>query len=61
VPLGFALYFHSYSTWEGYATHRSMGARELALSYAYRRLGVYLEDLYVVPAARGSGVLPGSA
>jgi len=35
-PLGFALWFLNFSTWEG--TH-----------------GLYLEDLYVRPAARGSG------
>lgn len=35
-PIGFALYFHNYSTWEG-------------------RAGIYLEDLYVQPDARGSG------
>jgi GNAT superfamily N-acetyltransferase len=37
VPLGFALFFHNFSTWEG-------------------RPGVYLEDLYVTPDARGRGV-----
>ncbi|MGI4730232.1 MAG: GNAT family N-acetyltransferase [Janthinobacterium lividum] len=36
-PLGFALFFHSFSTWTG-------------------RRGLYLEDLYVAPAARGLGV-----
>lgn len=36
APIGFALYFHNYSTWEG-------------------RAGIYLEDLYVKPEARGSG------
>lgn len=36
TPVGFALYFHNYSTWEG-------------------RAGIYLEDLYVKPEARGSG------
>jgi GNAT superfamily N-acetyltransferase len=36
VPLGFALWFLNFSTWEG--VH-----------------GVYLEDLYVRPEARGSG------
>jgi GNAT superfamily N-acetyltransferase len=36
VPLGVALWFLNFSTWEG--TH-----------------GVYLEDLYVRPAARGTG------
>lgn len=35
--LGFALFFHNFSTWTG-------------------RRGVYLEDLYVTPAARGRGV-----
>jgi len=35
-PLGFALWFLNFSTWEG--TH-----------------GLYLEDLYVRPAARGTG------
>ncbi|RZU77955.1 acetyltransferase (GNAT) family protein [Micromonospora kangleipakensis] len=35
-PLGFALWFLNFSTWEG--VH-----------------GIYLEDLYVRPAARGSG------
>ncbi len=35
-PVGFALYFHNYSTWRG-------------------RRGLYLEDLYVTPAARGRG------
>ncbi|MET1079885.1 MAG: GNAT family N-acetyltransferase [Pseudomonas sp.] len=35
-PVGFAVYFFSYSTWLG-------------------RQGLYLEDLYVSPAARGSG------
>jgi GNAT superfamily N-acetyltransferase len=35
--LGFALYFHNFSTFEG-------------------RPGLYLEDLYVGPAARGKGV-----
>jgi GNAT superfamily N-acetyltransferase len=34
---GFALWFYSYSTWEG-------------------RAGIYLEDLYVVPEARGQGL-----
>lgn len=37
VPLGFALFFHNFSTWEG-------------------RPGIYLEDLYVTPEARGQGV-----
>jgi GNAT superfamily N-acetyltransferase len=36
VPVGVALWFLNFSTWEG--TH-----------------GIYLEDLYVRPAARGSG------
>ena len=36
-PLGFALFFHKFSTWTG-------------------RRGLYLEDLYVTPAARGRGV-----
>ena len=36
-PLGFALFFHNFSTWTG-------------------RRGLYLEDLYVTPAARGGGV-----
>lgn len=36
-PLGFAIFFHNFSTWEG-------------------KLGVYLEDLYVTPDARGKGV-----
>jgi len=35
--VGFALFFHNFSTWEG-------------------RRGLYLEDLYVTPAARGAGV-----
>ncbi|GGO98675.1 GNAT family N-acetyltransferase [Stakelama pacifica] len=35
--VGFALFFHNFSTWEG-------------------RKGLYLEDLYVTPAARGAGV-----
>lgn len=35
--VGFALWFHNYSTWEG-------------------RAGIYLEDLYVSPSARGHGV-----
>jgi GNAT superfamily N-acetyltransferase len=35
--MGFALYFHNYSTFEG-------------------RAGLYLEDIYVDPAARGSGL-----
>lgn len=36
-PVGFALFFHNYSTWRG-------------------RRGLYLEDLYVRPSARGRGV-----
>ncbi|MEV6930430.1 GNAT family N-acetyltransferase [Dactylosporangium sp. NPDC051485] len=36
APIGMALWFLNYSTWEG--TH-----------------GIYLEDLYVRPAARGTG------
>lgn len=36
-PLGFALFFHNFSTFAG-------------------RPGIYLEDLYVRPAARGQGV-----
>jgi GNAT superfamily N-acetyltransferase len=36
-PVGFALYFHNFSTFLG-------------------RRGLYLEDLYVVPQARGQGV-----
>jgi GNAT superfamily N-acetyltransferase len=36
-PVGFALFFHNYSTFEG-------------------RAGLYLEDIYVRPAARGRGV-----
>lgn len=36
-PVGFALFFHNFSTWTG-------------------RRGLYLEDLYVTPAARGQGV-----
>ena len=36
-PLGFAIFFHNFSTWTG-------------------RRGLYLEDLYVTPAARGRGV-----
>jgi GNAT superfamily N-acetyltransferase len=36
-PLGFALFFHNFSTWKG-------------------KRGLYLEDLYVTPAARGTGV-----
>ncbi|WP_375394036.1 GNAT family N-acetyltransferase [uncultured Sphingomonas sp.] len=37
AAIGFALYFHNFSTWTG-------------------RRGLYLEDLYVTPAARGGGV-----
>jgi GNAT superfamily N-acetyltransferase len=37
VPVGFALWFHNFSTWKG-------------------KRGLYLEDLYVSPAARGQGV-----
>jgi GNAT superfamily N-acetyltransferase len=37
APLGFALFFHNFSTWTG-------------------KRGLYLEDLYVSPAARGRGV-----
>ena len=36
-PVGFALFFHNFSTWKG-------------------RRGLYLEDLYVTPVARGRGV-----
>jgi GNAT superfamily N-acetyltransferase len=36
TPVGFALFFHNFSTFEG-------------------RPGIYLEDLFVDPAARGSG------
>jgi len=36
VPVGFALFFHNFSTFEG-------------------RPGIYLEDLFVDPAARGAG------
>ena len=35
--VGFALFFHNFSTWEG-------------------RRGLYLEDLYVTPEARGRGI-----
>lgn len=35
-PIGFALFFHNFSTFEG-------------------RPGLYLEDLFVIPDARGSG------
>ncbi|HEU4959200.1 MAG TPA: GNAT family N-acetyltransferase [Sphingomonas sp.] len=37
AAVGFALFFHNFSTWTG-------------------RKGLYLEDLYVAPEARGSGV-----
>ncbi|MGN6377076.1 MAG: GNAT family N-acetyltransferase [Sphingomonas sp.] len=37
MAVGFALFFHNFSTWTG-------------------RKGLYLEDLYVTPEARGSGV-----
>ncbi|GKS03327.1 GNAT family N-acetyltransferase [Sphingomonas aquatilis] len=37
APVGFALFFHNFSTWKG-------------------RRGLYLEDLYVTPTARGRGV-----
>ena len=37
VAVGFALFFHNFSTWTG-------------------KKGLYLEDLYVRPEARGSGV-----
>ena len=36
-PVGFALFFHSYSTWTG-------------------KLGLWLEDLFVLPQARRHGV-----
>ncbi len=36
APVGFALFFHNYSTWEG-------------------RPGLYVEDLFVDAAARGTG------
>jgi GNAT superfamily N-acetyltransferase len=36
-PLGFALFFHNYSTFRG-------------------RPGIYLEDLFVLPEARGRGI-----
>lgn len=36
-PVGFALFFHNFSTWAG-------------------RKGLYIEDLYVAPSARGQGV-----
>lgn len=35
-PVGFALFFHNFSTWTG-------------------KPGIYLEDLYVTPEARGAG------
>lgn len=35
-PVGFALFFHNFSTWTG-------------------KRGLYLEDLYVTPQARGQG------
>lgn len=35
-PVGFALFFHNFSTWTG-------------------KRGLYLEDLYVTPEARGQG------
>lgn len=35
-PIGFAVYFFNYSTWQG-------------------RHGLYLEDLYITPGARGLG------
>lgn len=37
ATVGFALFFHNFSTWTG-------------------RRGLYLEDLYVTPSARGRGV-----
>lgn len=37
VPLGFAVFFHNFSTWKG-------------------RPGLYLEDLFVRPEARGLGL-----
>lgn len=37
APVGFALFFHNFSTWTG-------------------KRGLYLEDLYVTPEARGAGV-----
>lgn len=37
TPVGFALFFHNYSTWQG-------------------KPGIYLEDLYVQPRARGLGL-----
>ncbi len=36
VPVGFALWFYNFSTFEG-------------------RFGIYLEDLFVIPEARGAG------
>lgn len=37
APIGFAVFYHSFSTWTG-------------------RRGIWLDDLYVTPEARGSGV-----
>lgn len=37
APVGFALFFHNFSTFEG-------------------KPGLYLEDLYVLPEARGAGI-----
>jgi GNAT superfamily N-acetyltransferase len=37
APVGFALFFHNFSTWTG-------------------KRGLYLEDLYVTPEARGRGI-----
>lgn len=37
APVGFALYFHNYSTWEG-------------------RVGLFVEDLFVLESARGHGL-----
>jgi GNAT superfamily N-acetyltransferase len=39
-PVGFALFFHNFSTFEG-------------------RPGIYLEDLFVLPEARGKGLARG--
>lgn len=36
LPIGYAVYFYNYSTWQG-------------------RKGIYLEDLYILPAYRGIG------
>jgi len=36
MPIGFALFFHNFSTFEG-------------------KPGIYLEDLFVIPEARGAG------